>query len=113
MVFWFKNKIVRWNFLLSLLLNFLTWIFLYWQVTPQTEPVSLRYNIYFGVNLIGEWWQVFWLPLFGLVFLIINYILTLAFIKKERVPAYFLTYGTTLLQILVAVLAVFTVLING
>ena len=108
-----KNKTYRWNFFVSAILNLMTWIFLYWQIQPQVEPVVLRYNIYFGINLIGPWWQVFWWPLLGLIILIVNFILANWMLRNNRFLSYFLVYTATLCQILLAVVSFFAVLING
>jgi len=113
MPIFFKNKVIKWNLILGVVFNLATWIFLYWRVEPQVDPIFLRYNIYFGPSLIGDWWQIFFLPLFGLGVLLVNYFLAAAVLKKERFVAYFLAYGASLIEILLAVLAVYIILING
>ncbi|MDD5289729.1 MAG: hypothetical protein PHT40_00835 [Patescibacteria group bacterium] len=109
----FRNKVIKWNLLGGVVINLAVWIFLYWQVQPQVDPIFLRYNIYFGPSLIGPWWQIFFLPLFGLGVLLANYILAGLAFKKERFVSYFFAYGASLVQILLAILAVYLVGING
>jgi len=108
-----KNKTIRWNFILSSLINLAIWFFLYWQVEPRVEPLALRYNIYFGINLIGPWWHVFWWPVLGLLFIVINFSLAKFTVKKNYYLAYFLAYSSTLTQTLLAAISVFAVMING
>jgi len=36
------------------------------------ESFFLHYNIIFGVDLVGEWWRVFFLPLGGLLVIAVN-----------------------------------------
>lgn len=108
-----KNKIIRWNFIISFILNLLLWLFLYWRIQPQVEPVVLRSNIYFGISLIGEWWRVFSWPLIGLIILIINFILANIFIKDQRFLAYFLILTATLCQMILIIISLFAVLLNG
>ncbi len=112
MIFWFKNKILRWNFLLGVFLNLVTWIFLYWQFAPQVDPVYLRYSVYFGINLIGDWWQVFYGPALGTLVLVLNYVLVLMCSKKSRFAAYFLAFGASAVQLLLIVSCIFLVMIN-
>jgi len=86
---------------------------LYWKIQPQVDPIVLNYNIYFGISLIGAWWQVFLFPLTGLVVWLINLILVSIWSKKERLLASFLSYTTTLIQILLIIIAFFMVMVNG
>jgi hypothetical protein len=111
--FFFKNKVVRWNFFISLGLNLLAWLFLYWRIQPQANPIFLGYTIYWGVSLIGPWWQIFGLPLFGLLTILINYFFTFLMIRKDRVPAYFFIWATDLIQVLILIISIYLVLINS
>jgi len=108
-----KNKVINRNFILSFVLNLLLWGFLYWKIQPQVDPIVLNYNIYFGISLIGAWWQVFLFPLVGLVIWLINLILVAIWSKKERLLASFLSYTTTLIQILLIIVSIFMVMVNG
>ena len=108
-----KNKIIHWNFIISFILNLLLWLFLYWRIQPQVEPVVLRSNIYFGISLIGGWYTGFFWPLIGLIILIINFILANIFIKNQRFLAYFLMLTATLCQIVLVITSFFAVLLNG
>jgi len=107
-----KNKLVGLNFVISFILNLLLWIFLYWQVQPQVDPIVLNYNIYFGISLIGPWWHVFLWPLTGLVIWLINLILILIWSKKNQLLATFLSWTTILIQLLLIVVGIFVVMLN-
>lgn len=71
-----KLYIKHWPTLLcvgiSLLLNIATWIWLLIEIGPQIEPVFLHYNIMFGVDYVGEWWQVLYLPISGFAIIAVN-----------------------------------------
>ena len=107
-----KNKPVGLNFAVSFVLNIFLWIILYWQVPPQVDPIVLKYNIYFGISLIGPWWQVFLWPLTGLIFWLINLILVLIWSKKSRLLTLFVSYTTILIQLLLIVIGFFVVMLN-
>lgn len=49
-----------------------TWVYLALLIGPQEQPVFLHYNIYFGVDLIGAWYRIFYMPAIGTVILILN-----------------------------------------
>ncbi len=38
------------------------WSLLYWQFPYQSGTVFIHYNTYFGVDAIGPWSQLLWLP---------------------------------------------------
>jgi hypothetical protein len=113
MSIFFKNKIIKWNLIFSFFVNLAIWFFLYWRVTPQVEPIFLKYNIYFGPTLIGQWWQIFFLPILGLAIILINTILSAIVLKKQRISSYFFVFASSFSQILLAILAFYIVLINS
>lgn len=42
------------------------------RVKPTQLPVPLHYNIYFGIDLVGEWWFLYMLPAIGVILLLLN-----------------------------------------
>jgi len=63
-------------FAFSIIVNLAIWILLMFNVRPTGDLIPLHYNIYFGINLIGEWYQIFVIPAFGVFVIVINGILT-------------------------------------
>ena len=64
-------------------LNIATWVWIVWNIRPQTEPVFLHYNILYGVDLIGSWYKVFYLPLLGLGIFLFNSFFGWFFFHKD------------------------------
>lgn len=58
----------------------------------------LHSNIYFGIDLIGERYYIIIIPLAGLLISFIHYWLARMFYSHDKVLAYFLIIGVTLLQ---------------
>src|SRR3989344_8116167 len=91
-------------FQLGIIINFMlqvgTWVFLWLRVKPTHDPIALQYNIYFGISYIGEWYNMFIIPLIGLFIFILNYILSFAIYKKDMLAAYFLMISTVAIQII-------------
>ena len=52
---------------LSLFLNLATWTWLLWQISPTSGQIFLHYNILFGVDLVGPWWKILYLPITALI----------------------------------------------
>ncbi len=57
---------------IGVLLLALSWALLLWKVPYTDGQVLLHYNIYFGVDLVGPWKQLLWMPLSGSVILLLN-----------------------------------------
>lgn len=70
--------------------------FLWWSmltsIRRDTDTIFLHYNIIFGVDLVGKWWRIFYLPLMGIGVLMINYFLAAAVYLFDKFLARFLTF---------------------
>lgn len=109
----FSNTVVHWALIGSLFLNGVCWGFLAFFVRPVDFPIILHYNVYFGVDIIGDWWQAYLLPFIGLVVLIVNMFLSYIFFKqKERVISYLLLLASLIVQISALIAAGSIILIN-
>lgn len=85
-----KNKYIFLISLFGFLLNLLTWIILIWKIKPSVEPIPLHYNIYLGIDLIGNWKLVYILPGSGLIIYFINFIISYIIYKRLKLISYFL-----------------------
>lgn len=66
---------------------------------PSEVLTVLHYNVYFGVDLLGAWWQMYILPGVALVFVFVNMWLSYHFYerRRERIIAYLLLLGVLML----------------
>ncbi|MFA6973860.1 MAG: hypothetical protein WC238_03965 [Parcubacteria group bacterium] len=109
----FQNAIVRWLLISSLVANLIIWFGLKIFIVPVDLPIILHYNVYFGVDMLGDWRQVYILPLLGLILLIINLSLALHFYsQKERIASHILLMATLMLQLSLLVAAISVIIIN-
>ena len=105
-----RNRIIGIGLLISLIINFGIWIILYIYIEPSQDPIYLHYNIYFGINLIGEWYKIFIIPLSGLLIILVNYLAGVTMYTSNRVLSYLVvlfTIPVNLFLILAAVLLTF------
>ncbi len=73
---------------------------LFFFIKPINFPIILHYNVYFGVDIIGNWWQVYFLPAMGAAFFAINMILAYVFFQsRERIASYLLLLTSFILQV--------------
>lgn len=57
---------------LSVLLNIATWVVTIVAIPYSSDQFILHYNIYFGVDLSGPWWQLLYPSAFGTVAIAIH-----------------------------------------
>jgi len=110
---YFHSGLIQWVLIGSLILNVANWIFIAFFIRPVDFPIILHYNVYFGVDVIGSWWQMYFMPLIGLLILLVNAFLGYLFYqKKERIAAHLLMLATFVVQIGLSVAVASLLLIN-
>lgn len=113
-IFW-RDRLIRYNVLVALLLQASLWFLIFFKIMPlvnQLDFLSLHYNIYFGIDLIGSWYRIFYIPVAGLIFLIINIFLIILLYKKERFLSYFVAACSVLISLGLAVALLLITLLN-
>ena len=113
MILYFKDKIIKFSLILGILLNALLWALFYFRIPIQVEPIVMRYNIYVGINLIGQWWQIYYLVLFGSGIIILNFVLAKYLFKKDKLVAHFLSITALLCQIILLIYGGLMVIMNS
>lgn len=97
---------------LALLVNAAIWVWLLSQIGPQSEQIFLHYNILFGVDYVGEWWRVLFLPISGLVIMLANGVIGWALFGKDKFYAHLLNAVSLFCQIFLFVAAALLVFLN-
>src|SRR3989344_3163074 len=97
---------------LSLAVNVAIWVWLLWQIGPQDEQIFLHYNILFGVDYVGEWGRVFFLPINGLAILLVNCVSGWSLFGKDKFYAQLLNATSLFCQIFLFVTAALLVFLN-
>lgn len=110
---YFRNPLVLWILILSLMANLADWLILKIWIRPIDAAIILHYNVYFGVDVTGEWRQVFWAPAIGLILFGINLLLSIYFYnRKERIASYLLLLAILMIQLSLIVASASVILIN-
>jgi hypothetical protein len=110
---YFKSVIVAWLLILSLVANLADWALLKFLIQPMNTPIILHYNVYFGVDLKGDYLQIFSIPLIGLFLFLTNGLLALKVYREgERIASYLLLMAVLMLQISLIVYSLGIILIN-
>ena len=56
-----------------ILMQIFLWGYLILNIRADAGQIFLHYNIIFGVDLVGDWWKVYYLPLAGILVVLLNY----------------------------------------
>lgn len=109
----FGNSIVHWALIAAFFLNIANWASLAVFIRPVDFPIILHYNVYFGVDLIGNWRQAYFLPAVGTIMLAVNAILAYFFYRqKERIASYLLLLAAFIVQAGISIAVASVILIN-
>lgn len=102
------------NFLLgALFLLLVGWGMLIYFIRPRETPLILHYNVYFGVDLLGTWWQAYVLQGVASLLFLLHTALGYSFYKKkDRFAAYILLLATNFILFGVAVVSASIAFIN-
>lgn len=82
-------------------------------IRPSEMPLVLHYNVYFGVDLLGVWWQAYALPTLGIFFLVLHVYLARRFYKNiERIACYLMLLSAGMLALGVLIASISIAFIN-
>lgn len=98
-----RDRWIGLPFLVTILLVFFSFWYAVAKIHPSSEQIFLHYSILFGVDLIGEWWKVWFIPIAGLGAALVNGILSYLFYNNNKFLARFIAIVTTFLEILTIV----------
>lgn len=100
----FREKISLYLLISGLVINLISWLYIFINIKPQEEPIFLHYNIYYGVDLIGDWYQIYiYLPLIALVVFFINAFISYILYKQDKKLTYLIEGLNIFLQISVVI----------
>lgn len=101
------------NLIISLVLNLGMWFVIWYLVKPQAEPYLLHYNIFLGIDLIGEWWRMFFIPALGAGILLVNFVISFFLLVKEKILTFYLTTISSAAQVFLILALIFIFLLNN
>ncbi|MFC1612936.1 hypothetical protein ACFL23_01255 [Patescibacteria group bacterium] len=113
--FFLRDKVVLINLIISFtILLALLGLFIYKTPLYRSEKqLFLHYNIYFGIDWVGQWYKIFIYPLLGALIFIVNLALGILFYNKEKVITYFLLFSATFCEIIILIASLSVVWINS
>ena len=109
---YWKNEIIMSIFALSCLANISLWVFLFKNQKSSELPVILHYSLFFGVDYLGGYNEIYLIPAVGVIIIVTNTILGCLLYKKERLASYFLAFNIFIVQLFLLLAGYLIVEIN-
>lgn len=66
-----------------------------WWTNPSAEPRALHYNIYFGIDLYGSGYSLWWNPIVASAVWLFNMIAAGVVLERQLLAARILTWSAT------------------
>jgi hypothetical protein len=107
-----RDKIILIGLVLSVLINVVTWVTLFFVFWQDPEYIVLGYNIYFGISYLGPWYNILLMPLLGALVILFNYVFSFSFYLKEKILSYFLAVTALAFNILMLLSAAVLIYVN-
>ncbi|NTU69710.1 hypothetical protein HGB13_02715 [bacterium] len=97
--FFFGNPVFL-LFSLAIILNLLILFFVSFKGRPEESKIPLHYTISGGVDKTGNWYEIYYLPLFVFLFNLFNFFLAnLLFKKGQNSLSFILMFASVILNI--------------
>ncbi len=94
------------------ILNLFSLAWLIFQIPHNTEQVFLHYNILFGVDRIGELWEVYLTSLIAIVLCCVDFLCAWLLYRRDWLLSYFLLAVSVVISIFVTISSILVVFLN-
>lgn len=106
------QRLVAIAYSLVILMNAAMWLSLLLLLDRTQVITILHYNIYFGPDTFGHWYELMILPGVGLAVAVIDFALTTWMWRRDRFLAYVATAGAVATQIVLLISVILMILTN-
>jgi hypothetical protein len=110
-----RSRLIKVSTVLSVLFWLLSVALPAWRVVPEIvgkTAVPLHYNIHFGIDTVGPWWQIFVVPAVGLLFMVMNLIAARMTWRRDPMLSYTIAAATAFIELLLLVAMIFIVFLH-
>ena len=85
---------------LAIIANLAMWIIIYQRIEPTRDLIALHYTIYFGINFIGEWYKILYIPFLGIFIGCVNALFGHFLYNKNKIGSYILITSAFVIQLI-------------
>ncbi len=86
---------------LSIIIFLSCLVIIFTSIIPQKGSIPLHYNIFFGIDRVGLWYETFYYPAFALLLMLVNFVIGSYLFPKDKYLSYYLCYISTLCNAIV------------
>jgi hypothetical protein len=97
----------------ALLINIIHWVILLSKIAPSDSNILLHYNVISGPDFVDKSLYVYAIPALALAVLVINFLLSFYFYRREKLATYFINFANIPIQIIFFVGSLVLIMING
>lgn len=107
----FKDRLILLNFVFCIVLT-ITLVLLFLYQIPRLRDygqngfIPLHYTVYFGIDFVAEWYNIFIIPLFSIFVIFINFFLSYIMYSSEKIMSYFLVFTASFVVILLSLASI-------
>ena len=101
----FQDRLSVSLLLTALTLNALNVLILILRIRPTDYPVPVHYSSLKSFDVLGPWYDRYWIGLFGLAVTLLNGWLALGSFQRSRIAAFFLLAGSIVVGIFCIIIA--------
>lgn len=110
--YFLHDKHIVISFVLSVIFNLALYYTLFLNIPNTEKIITLHYNIFFGIDLLGPINRVYSIPFLGSFIILGNFILTYLVYNIDGLLRYLLSYSTVLMQIFLFIAGILVILLN-
>ncbi|MBI2099107.1 hypothetical protein HYT45_01690 [Candidatus Uhrbacteria bacterium] len=111
----FRDPLIKYGYLIGALFNFASWALLLWFDLfrlGEQKFAALHTTIYFGIDLVGPAYKLFFYPLIGLIIFLVNAGMAGKWGKRDVFLARSSAWITAFLELALFLASLFVVLLN-
>ncbi len=95
-----------------ILIQIFLWWYLIANIRVDVGQIFLHYNIIFGVDLVGDWWRIYFLPLAGILVALLDYFFSFMFYSADKFLARLLSFWTLFFHLFLLIGTILLVRLN-
>ena len=107
---YFSNIWFLWG--ICIVLNIITFLFIYFKIHPGNKTLALHYNVLIGVEWYGKGKNLYYLPGVGLAISVVNFILFREFRKSGEFLASLTVFTSLCVQLIILTATLFLAQVN-
>jgi hypothetical protein len=107
---YFKKIWFLW--VLCLILSIITFLFVYYKISPSEKTLALHYNVLVGVEWYGKGKNIYFIPLVGFLISLVNYIFYKALKNNQNFLSFLTVFVSLCIQIILLVSVLFLARVN-